>query len=121
MSLGWNVIIGATVAQLFAPQYSFDSQAQGWFSSPLVGSLIGSWLCGVALRFYRQLLHAEEGAMAFGSLRCVCRVCVMASLLTFVGALMAGLTYHYNTHWAGPVVGYGVTHGWRPDRSVTCL
>lgn len=46
MSLGWNVVLGATVAQLFAPQYGFDYQSQGLiFLSLFVGSLIGTWLC----------------------------------------------------------------------------
>lgn len=34
--------------------------------------------------------------------------CILACALTFLGALMAGLTYNYKTHWAGPVVGFGV-------------
>jgi len=34
--------------------------------------------------------------------------CFIAAALTFLGALMAGLSYHYKTHWAAPVVGFGV-------------
>lgn len=106
-SLGWNVILGATVAQLFAGQYGFDSQAQGLvFLSPFVGSLVGSWLCGslsdsIANYFTKKNEGIREPEMRLP-------VCIVATILTFLGALMSGLTYHYNTHWAGPVVGYGV-------------
>ncbi|KAF7549064.1 hypothetical protein G7Z17_g6655 [Cylindrodendrum hubeiense] len=106
-SLGWNVILGATVAQLFAGQYGFDSQSQGLvFLSPFVGSLVGSWLCGslsdsIANYFTKKNEGIREPEMRLP-------VCVLATILTFLGALMSGLTYHYNTHWAGPVVGYGV-------------
>lgn len=106
-SLGWNVILGATVAQLFTGQYGFDSQAQGLvFLSPFVGSLIGSWLCGslsdsIANYFTKKNEGIREPEMRLP-------VCILATILTFLGALMSGLTYHYNTHWAGPVVGYGV-------------
>ena len=34
--------------------------------------------------------------------------CIIAAVLTFLGALLSGLTYHYKTHWAGPIVGFGV-------------
>jgi hypothetical protein len=34
--------------------------------------------------------------------------CIIAALLTFLGALMAGLTYSFKTQWAGPIIGLGV-------------
>lgn len=34
--------------------------------------------------------------------------CVFAVLLTFFGALIASLTYQAKTHWAGPIVGFGI-------------
>jgi hypothetical protein len=34
--------------------------------------------------------------------------CLIAAILTFLGALMAGLSYHSKTHWSGPIVGFGV-------------
>jgi hypothetical protein len=34
--------------------------------------------------------------------------CAIAAVLTFLGALMAGLTYKHKTHWAGPIIGFGV-------------
>jgi MFS family permease len=47
-SLGWNVILGICVAQLFAPPpYNFTSGDQGLvFLSPFIGSLAGTYLCG---------------------------------------------------------------------------
>ncbi|CAK7221316.1 hypothetical protein SBRCBS47491_004486 [Sporothrix bragantina] len=106
-SLSWNVILGATVAQLFAPQYGFDAQAQGLvFLSPFVGSLVGSWLCGslsdtVANHFTKKNDGIREPEMRLP-------VCILASVLTFLGALVSSLTYHYNTHYMGPIVGYGI-------------
>ncbi|KAH7006811.1 major facilitator superfamily domain-containing protein [Ilyonectria destructans] len=107
ISLGWNVIIGSTVAQLFYVTYGFDSQAQGLvFLSPFVGSLVGSWLCGsvsdsVANYFTRKNNGIREPEMRLPTL-------LIATFLTFFGTLMAGLTYYNHTHWAGPVVGFGV-------------
>ncbi len=34
--------------------------------------------------------------------------CIIASSLTFIGALISGFTYHYKTHWTGPIIGFGV-------------
>jgi hypothetical protein len=34
--------------------------------------------------------------------------CGIAAVLTFVGALISGLTYYHKTHWAGPIIGFGV-------------
>jgi hypothetical protein len=107
MSLGWNVIIGATVAQLFEPQYGFDSQAQGLvFLSPFVGSLVGTWLCGSLSDTVANIATKRNSGVREPEMRLP--ICALGSFLTFFGALTAGLTYHYNTHWAGPVVGLGI-------------
>ena len=34
--------------------------------------------------------------------------CIIAAFLTFFGALISGLCFHYQTHWIGPIFGYGV-------------
>jgi hypothetical protein len=34
--------------------------------------------------------------------------CIVAAVLTFAGALMAGLCFKQQTHWAGPVVAIGI-------------
>lgn len=107
MSLGWNVIIGATVAQLFAPQYGFDSQAQGLvFLSPFVGSLLGTWLCGSLSDTFANYATKKNDGIREPEMRLP--ICAVASFLTFFGTLIAGLTYNYNTHWIGPVMGLGV-------------
>ncbi|CAK7199880.1 hypothetical protein SEUCBS139899_002566 [Sporothrix eucalyptigena] len=106
-SLAWNVIMGATVAQLFTVQYGFDAQAQGLvFLSPFIGSLVGSWLCGslsdtVANYYTRRNEGIREPEMRLP-------VCVLATALTFGGALLAGLSYHFHTHYMGPVIGWGI-------------
>ncbi|KAK9782962.1 putative Major facilitator superfamily (MFS) profile domain-containing protein [Seiridium cardinale] len=106
-SLGWNVILGASVAQLFEPQYGFDSQSQGLvFLSPFIGSLVGTWLCGpmadsVANYYTRRNEGIREPEMRLPT-------CAIAAVLTFLGALVAALAYHYNTHWIGPIMGIGI-------------
>jgi hypothetical protein len=107
-ALAWNVVLGASVAQLFAPPpYNFDSAAQGLiFLSPLIGSLFGTYLCGpmadmVATFYTKRNSGIREPEMRLPT-------CAIAALFTFLGALMAGLTYHYKTHWAGPIIGFGV-------------
>lgn len=107
ISLGWNVIIGSTVAQLFAEPYGFDSQALGLvFLSPFIGSLVGSWLCGslsdsIANYFTHRNNGVREPEMRLPTL-------AIGTFLTFFGTLVASLTYHYHTHWAGPVIGFGI-------------
>lgn len=107
LSLGWNVILGAVVAQLFAPQYGFDSQAQGLvFLSPFIGSLIGTWLCGplsdkIATYYTKRNDGIREPEMRLPT-------CIIAAVLTFLGALVTSLTYVRNTNYMGPIVGYGI-------------
>lgn len=106
-SLGWNVILGSTVAQLFEPQYGFDSQAQGLiFLSPFIGSLVGTWMCGpmadsIANYYTKKNRGIREPEMRLPTVG-------IASVLTFFGALVAALTYHYNTHWMGPIMGIAI-------------
>ncbi|KAM0207771.1 hypothetical protein ACHAPA_011661 [Fusarium lateritium] len=107
VSLGWNVIIGATVAQLFGEQYGFDSQAQGLvFLSLFAGSIVGAWLCGSVSDSCANYLTRKNGGIREPEMRLL--TMFMGTLLLLSGTLMAGLTYHYHTHWAGPVIGLGV-------------
>ncbi|KAL4985738.1 major facilitator superfamily domain-containing protein [Aspergillus falconensis] len=108
MSLSWNLILGALVAQLFGtPPYNFLSGSQGLiFLSPLIGSLVATYLCGaladrVATFFTIRNKGIREPEMRLPTV-------IVAAILTFIGALISGLTYHYKTHWAGPIVGFGV-------------
>lgn len=106
-SLGWNVILGATVAQLFEPQYGFDSQAQGLvFLAPFVGSLAGTWLCGPMADSIANYYTRLNGGVREPEMRLP--TCAIAAALTFLGALVAALTYHYDTHWIGPIFGIGI-------------
>jgi hypothetical protein len=34
--------------------------------------------------------------------------CIVAAALTMIGAVISGVTYHYKTHWSGPIVGFAV-------------
>lgn len=107
LSLGWNVILGSVVAQLFASQYGFDSQAQGLvFLSPFLGSLVGTWLCGplsdkIATYYTKKNDGIREPEMRLPT-------CIIAAVLVFFGALITSLTYTRHTHWMGPIAGYGI-------------
>lgn len=106
-ALGWNVILGATVAQLFAPQYGFDPQSQGLvFLSPFIGSLVGTWLCGPIADWVANYYTKRNDGIREPEMRLP--TCAIAAALVFFGALVAGLTYHYNTHWIGPLMGIGI-------------
>jgi MFS family permease len=126
LALGWNVILGATVAQLYAPPYvnlsisdnltllicldspyHFNSSAQGLvFLSPFIGSLVGTYLCGpladrIANYYTRRNHGIREPEMRLPT-------CIIAALLTFLGALWSGLSYQRKTHWIVPIIGFGV-------------
>lgn len=108
LALSWNVILGATVAQLFAvPPYGFNSNAQGlFFLSPFVGSLFGMYFSGpcgdwIANYFTKRNNGIREPEMRLPT-------CLVAAFFTFFGALWFGLSYEHQMHWAMPVVGAGV-------------
>ncbi|KAL5000871.1 major facilitator superfamily domain-containing protein [Aspergillus recurvatus] len=108
MSLSWNLILGALVAQLFGtPPYKFASGSQGLiFLSPLIGSLVATYLCGaladrIATFFTIRNRGIREPEMRLPTV-------IVAAVLTFTGALISGLTYQHKTPWAGPIVGFGV-------------
>lgn len=106
VSLGSHYVQTVLTNILCRPYY-FDSGAQGLiFLSPLLGSLVGTYLCGpladrTATWFTIRNKGVREPEMRLPT-------CIIAALLTFLGALLSGLTYHYKTHWAGPTVGFGV-------------
>ncbi|KAJ5999367.1 hypothetical protein N7451_007177 [Penicillium sp. IBT 35674x] len=108
MSLSWNVILGVMIAQLFSPPpYNFTSGSQGLvFISPLIGSLVGTYLCGPLADQIATWFTARNNGVREPEMRLP--TCIMAAFLTFVGALISGLTYNFKTHWAGPIVGFGV-------------
>ncbi|KAJ5690154.1 hypothetical protein N7462_004546 [Penicillium macrosclerotiorum] len=116
MSLSWNVILGCLVAQLFAAPpnafdvqrpYLFNSGSQGLvFLSPFIGSLVGTYLCGPLADRIATYFTARNNGVREPEMRLP--TCIIAAFLTFIGALISGLTYHYNTHWAGPIIGFGV-------------
>ncbi|KAL5046451.1 hypothetical protein BDW71DRAFT_214688 [Aspergillus fruticulosus] len=87
--------------------YNFLSGSQGLiFLSPLIGSLVATYLCGaladrVATFFTIRNKGIREPEMRLPTV-------IVAAILTFIGALISGLTYHYKTHWAGPIVGFGL-------------
>ncbi|KAJ9620296.1 hypothetical protein H2203_008061 [Taxawa tesnikishii (nom. ined.)] len=87
--------------------YNFSTAAVGLvFGSPLVGSLVGTYLCGpisdnIANYFTRRNHGIREPEMRLPTI-------IIAAVLVFLGALVSGLCFHYQTHWIGPIVGYGI-------------
>ncbi|KAF4762342.1 hypothetical protein HAV15_005370 [Penicillium sp. str.  len=108
MALSWNVILGASVAQLFAPHpYGFNSSDQGlFFLSPFIGSLFGVFFSGpggdwIATFFTKRNNGVREPEMRLPT-------CLLAAFFTFFGALWFGLSYEHQMNWEMPVVGAGV-------------
>lgn len=76
------------------------------FLSLFIRSLVGSWLCGslsdsIANYFTYRNKGVREPEMRLLTL-------AIGTVLTFFGTLVASLTYHYHTHWAGPIVSFGI-------------
>jgi hypothetical protein len=76
------------------------------FLSPFIGSLVGTYLCGPLAdsiaNFYTRRNHGiREPEMRLPT-------CCIAAFLTFFGALIAGLCFQYQTHWVGPIFGWGI-------------
>ncbi|KAL3470313.1 major facilitator superfamily domain-containing protein [Aspergillus californicus] len=87
--------------------YNFPSGSQGLiFISPLLGSLVGTYLCGPIADRVATYFTIRNGGIREPEMRLP--TCIIAALLTFLGALISGVTYHYKTHWSGPIVGFGV-------------
>ncbi|KAJ5183081.1 hypothetical protein N7492_000697 [Penicillium capsulatum] len=108
LALSWNVILGAIVAQLFAPPpYNFNSNAQGlFFLSPFIGSLFGVYLSGPGSDWIANYLTRGNQGIREPEMRLP--VCLIAAFFTFSGALWFGLSYEHQMHWAMPVVGAGI-------------
>jgi MFS family permease len=108
LSLGWNVILGICVAQLFAPPpYNFTSGEQGLiFLSPFIGSLVGTYLCGPLADRIANWATKRNHGIREPEMRLP--ACIIAVGLTFFGALIASLCYRAKTNWAGPIVGFGI-------------
>ena len=108
LSIGWNVILGICVAQLFAPPpYNFTSGDQGLiFLSPFIGSLAGTYLCGPLADRIANWATKRNHGIREPEMRLP--ACIIAVVLTFLGALVASLTYRAKTHWSGPIIGFGI-------------
>lgn len=126
MSLSWNVILGVLVAQLFSVEYvnplpyshlpgityntrpyNFSSGPQGLiFVSPLVGSLVGTYLCGPIADQVTTFFTTRNQGIREPEMRLP--TCIVAAVLIFLGALLSGLTYHYKSHWSAPIIGFGL-------------
>ncbi|KAL4954657.1 major facilitator superfamily domain-containing protein [Aspergillus filifer] len=108
LALSWNVILGATVAQLFAPPpYNFNPRAQGlFFLSPFVGSLFGVFFSGTFADWVANFFTKRNRGIREPEMRLP--TCLLAAFFTFFGALWFALAYDHQMHWAMPVVGAGI-------------
>ncbi|KAL3470360.1 major facilitator superfamily domain-containing protein [Aspergillus californicus] len=108
LALSWNVILGAIVAQLFAPPpYNFNSRSQGlFFLSPFVGSLFGVFFSGPGGDWIANVFTKRNHGIREPEMRLP--TCLLAAFFTFFGALWFALSYDAQMHWAMPVVGAGI-------------
>ncbi|KAL4891193.1 MFS general substrate transporter [Aspergillus ambiguus] len=100
--------LAATAAQIFGlPPYNFTSIDQGLvFLSPFVGSLLATIFCSsiterIVTYSARRNNGIREPEMRLFALP-------IAAGTTILGSLVVALTLHYQTHYMGPIVGFGI-------------
>jgi len=97
-----NSLIVMARLTLHRRPYSSSPAAQSLiFASPLVGSLIGTLLCGSAADAIANYYTLRNHGIRKSEMRLP--TCIIAAFLTFVGALIAGLCLHCQTQWIGPI------------------
>lgn len=67
---------------------------------------MGTYLCGSFADRTATWFTARNNGVREPEMRLP--TCIIAAFLTFMGALISSLTYNFKTHWAGPIVGFGV-------------
>lgn len=76
------------------------------FISPFIGSLIGTYFCGPFADAVANYYTRRNGGIREPEMRLP--TCAIAAVITAFGVVVAAVTYHYETHWAGPIVGFGI-------------
>lgn len=67
---------------------------------------MGTYLCGpfsdkIATFYTRRNNGVREPEMRLPT-------CIIAAMFLWIGVVIAAVTYHYQTHYMGPIIGYGI-------------
>ena len=107
ITLGWHVIFGVTVSQVFNATYGFDSIQQGLVYIGLaIGQIFGVLLSGpfsdwIANYFSKRNDGVREPEMRLPTI-------AIGAVLTIVGSLVYAGCISRHTHWIGPVIGLAI-------------
>ncbi|PWY84386.1 MFS general substrate transporter, partial [Aspergillus eucalypticola CBS 122712] len=100
--------LAATVAQIFGlPPYYFDSIGLGLvFLSPFVGSLLATFFCSYIADKIVNYSVRRNGGVREPEMRLFSLP--VAAAASAAGSIVVALCLHYQTHYMGPIVGFGI-------------
>ncbi|KAH8697941.1 major facilitator superfamily domain-containing protein [Talaromyces proteolyticus] len=106
----WVVIFTVVNGVIFvAPPYNFTTSQTGLVSlSPLIMSLIGEIISGPLNDWVCLYLARKNNGIYEPEFRLA--MMAIVAILGTVAFYGFGATIHYETHWSGPVITYGVTY-----------
>lgn len=109
-TLTWIVVFSVVNGVLFtAPPYNFSVGQTGLTSlSPFILCIIGEAIAGPLNDYLCVRLARRNGGVYEPEFRLVLMVVVV--VLGVVGFYGFGATFHYQTHWFGPVATYGLAN-----------
>ncbi|KAH8703437.1 serine/threonine kinase 16 [Talaromyces proteolyticus] len=106
----WSVVYSNVIGVIFvAPPYNFSVSQAGLTSlSPLILAIIGEVVSGPLNDAICLYLTRKNKGIYEPEFRLVLIVVVI--ILSTVGFFGFGATVHYQTHWTGPVLTYGLSN-----------
>lgn len=106
----WVVVFTVVNSSIFnAPPYNFSTSQTGLVSiSPLILSVIGEVICGPLNDAICLFITRKNKGIYEPEFRLVLMIVVV--ILGTVGYFGFGLSVHYQTHWLGPVITYGIAN-----------
>jgi len=109
-TLTWIVVFSVVNASIFtAPPYNFSVSQTGLISiSPLVMTIIGEVIAGPLNDYICIRLAKKNHGIYEPEFRLVLMIPVF--LLGIVGFFGFGASVHYQTHWIGPVLTFGIAN-----------
>jgi hypothetical protein len=109
-TLTWIVVFSVVNASIFtAPPYNFSVSQVGLISiSPFVMTIIGEVIAGPLNDFICIYLAKRNHGIYESEFRLVLMIPVL--LLGITGFFGFGASIHYQTHWIGPVLTFGIAN-----------